>query len=533
MENTSNKQNNKENIIEFGKLIKEFLLDINICFSDIFENIKNHKDYKVILENDIEDLILNSEENNNKIVFDAINNLYNFCIDLFPKHFFNILYQNEEMFTSKKETELLPQIYFSEIYYDTTSKETKETIWKYLQCILFSIVTNVEDNDSFGVNNKLFEVINQDEFKKKLEDTVNDLGDVFKKCKTSNIDNNNTNTNNTNNDTNNNKENFDFSDFKNFLNNDNSFNFENIFNNIDNSFNFKEIFDNLENLENLDNSFNFKEMFDEKNNDINFEELFNNFKNFTKSQNNFNENNSNDETNNNLPDIGNIHDHINNLINGKIGSLAKELAEETTKDLNLDLENENINSVGDVFSKLFKNPNKLMNLVNNIGSKIDNKIKDGSIKESELLEEASSMLKNMKSMPGMGNFEDILKSMNMDKFMPKGGKFNNNAFENMMNQNIKISKMKERMKKKAEQNKSNNINSANDTNYTKYEKNYNENNKTQNLKDLNSNLESLMQENEYISNILKDQQFGLGQQQSVQNTETTKKKNKKKNNRKK
>ena len=45
-----------------------------------------------------------------------------------------------------------------------------------------------------------------------------------------------------------------------------------------------------------------------------------------------------------------------------------------------------------------------------------------------------------------------------DLFLRKGGKFNNNAFQNMMDQNIKISKMKERMRKKAEQNKNNNNN---------------------------------------------------------------------------
>ena len=77
--------------------------------------------------------------------------------------------------------------------------------------------------------------------------------------------------------------------------------------------------------------------------------------------------------------------------------MAKELAEETSKDLDMDMEN--VTDVNDVFTKLFKNPAKLMNLVNNIGSKIDKKMKDGSIKESELLEEANSMLKNMKNIP--------------------------------------------------------------------------------------------------------------------------------------
>ena len=74
----------------------------------------------------------------------------------------------------------------------------------------------------------------------------------------------------------------------------------------------------------------------------------------------------------------------------KLVHQAKELAEETSKDLDIDLENQDINSVNDVFQKLFKNP-ETINLVNNIGSKLDQKIKDGSIKESELLEEANSL----------------------------------------------------------------------------------------------------------------------------------------------
>ena len=72
--------------------------------------------------------------------------------------------------------------------------------------------------------------------------------------------------------------------------------------------------------------------------------------------------------------------------------------------MDLDLDGENVKDVNDVFKKLFKNPNKLMNLVNNISSKIDSKMKDGSIKESELLEEASSLFKNMKSRRKFGQY---------------------------------------------------------------------------------------------------------------------------------
>ena len=92
-----------------------------------------------------------------------------------------------------------------------------------------------------------------------------------------------------------------------------------------------------------------------------------------------------------------------------------------------------------------KNPTKLLGLINNISNKINSKMKDGSLKESELLEEATNIFKDMKNVPGMGNFNDIFKSMNLDQFMPKGGKINPNAFQSMMEQNVKMSKMKDRI----------------------------------------------------------------------------------------
>ena len=76
---------------------------------------------------------------------------------------------------------------------------------------------------------------------------------------------------------------------------------------------------------------------------------------------------------NNLPDASEIHDHINGLMEGKLGKLAKEIAQEATDDLNIDPSN--INNVQDVFQKLFKDPGKLMNIVKNVGNKLDQKMK--------------------------------------------------------------------------------------------------------------------------------------------------------------
>ena len=420
------------NLIEFSKIIKDLLNDLINKFPDKTENSILKDEAMVMLMNyDFNKQELDNEEE----LIRCSTILYNFCKEVFPLKFFDILYQNEEIFSNETELCLLPNINFAELYFDTTSNQTKETLWKYLQLILFTIVTNIQDKESFGNNEKLFEAINSDEFKNKLQETVKSMENLFSQNE--------------------------------FVDSSDNSPFENIFGsmNIDPS--------------NIDN----------------------------------------------LPDSDTIHDHINKLINGKLGNLAKELAEETTKDLDIDLEN--VDNVNDVFKNLFKNPGKLMGIVNKISGKLDEKMKDGSLKESEILEEASEIFKNMQTMPGMGNFKDIFKSMNLDGFMPKGGKFNNNAFQNMMDQNIKMSKTKERMRKKAEKNR------AKETNYSQ---NYpsGETKEAENLDSINNNLASLMEQmksqTEFIDELLKKQNLNEAAKPATAKTNNKKKKrNRKKN----
>jgi hypothetical protein len=59
------------------------------------------------------------------------------------------------------------------------SDKTKSTIWKYLQLIMFSIVGTLENKEAFGDTAKMFEAINQDEFKSKLEETLSQMQGLF------------------------------------------------------------------------------------------------------------------------------------------------------------------------------------------------------------------------------------------------------------------------------------------------------------------------------------------------------------------
>ena len=388
-ENEDNHIINQTIIIELAKNLKDLLLDLNNTFNyelgDIIKN--NEKYYYIINYNNSIDI-----DTQDDLLFNYTIEIFDYCVKIFPKKFFDILYQNEEIFN--EPIYFLPEINFSKIYNENISKNTKDILWKYLQLLLFTIVTSIKDKQSFGNNEKLFQAIDPDEFKNKLQDTMNDMEKIFSN-KNSNYDiSNNIN----------NSENIDLSNvsnlFDNFLknmdlsnNNTSSIDLSNVFNNL-----FNNLKESNNDLSNIDISNIFKNIFNNINNldnsNIDISNIFNNiFNNLDSSKNDISNNNSNK----NFPDFNNIHEHINKLINGKIGSLAKELAEETAKDMDIDMEN--LDSVNDVFKNMFKNPGKLMSLVNNIGSKIDTKMKDGSLKESELLEEASDLLKNM------GNFQ--------------------------------------------------------------------------------------------------------------------------------
>ena len=104
----------------------------------------------------------------------------------------------------------------------------------------------------------------------------------------------------------------------------------------------------------------------------------------------------------------------------------------------------------DVFQKLFKNPGKMMNMVKNIGNKIDAMLKSGEIKESELMEEGMELLNKMKNMPGMGDMQKMFSQMGIPG-LGKGAKVNMGAMEAQLNKNMKMAKMKERLKAKQEQ----------------------------------------------------------------------------------
>lgn len=164
---------------EFSKVIKDFVGDLKITFPEYesfiskwwkdpqhFNFINNEEDRKMSYEKSI--------SKSTKLLFD-------FCKKKLPPRFFDILYQNEDMFKEESDidTEFLPKIHFKNLWQCDISDKTRQTIWKYLQLIMFSIVGTLENKEAFGDTAKLFEAINQDEFKGKLEETLSHMQGLF------------------------------------------------------------------------------------------------------------------------------------------------------------------------------------------------------------------------------------------------------------------------------------------------------------------------------------------------------------------
>ena len=375
-EKNTAENNNSENE-KFSKIIIDFTKDILNTFPEFADDLDEHLT-NIITYTDDEELT-------------STNYLFQYCKSVYPEKFFDILYQNKELFEKNEPLYLLPGIDFNYIWTSDISDKTRETIWKYLQLLLFTLVSDINDEKSFGDTAKLFEAINNDEFKTKLEDTIKDMHNIF---------------------------------------------------------------------------------------------------------------NSSDASGNdgmNIPNADEMHEHITGMLDGKLGRLAREIAEETAGELELDL-NENA-GINDVYEKLFKNPSKLMGLVKNVGSKLDTKIKSGDIKESELMEEATELMKKMKDMPGMGNMQEMLgkmglgaDGMNIQEMMRgmkgysskamkgKAGQMNMNNFSAMMEKNMNESKRREQILESLEKKKKEK--EAELKRQQEIEKNYDPVKAEQNLKEL-------------------------------------------------
>jgi len=108
--------------------------------------------------------------------------LFEHCLKSFPERFFDILYQNVEIFepTNETNTVFLPNIDFKLLYNcQGVSENTKKTIWKYLQLLLFTVIGSVKDKSIFGDTANMFDGIDENDLQEKLKDTMEGITNFF------------------------------------------------------------------------------------------------------------------------------------------------------------------------------------------------------------------------------------------------------------------------------------------------------------------------------------------------------------------
>ena len=150
-----------------------------------------------------------------------------------------------------------------------------------------------------------------------------------------------------------------------------------------------------------------------------------------------------------MPNADDLHNHLKTLFDGKIGTLAKELAEEMSGEVMEMFDDGEVKETSDVLKKMMRNPKKIMDLVKKIGSKLDDKMKSGSISQEELMKEASEMMSKMKGGAGGKEFQDMMKNMmkSMGGSMGKG-MFDMNRMSAMMGKSAQKDRMRTKLEKR-------------------------------------------------------------------------------------
>lgn len=294
--------------------------------------------------------------------------LFLFFTKVFPERFFDILYQNEDMFQpeSNINTVFLPNVDFKLLYHcGNITENTKKAIWKYLQLILISVVGSVKNKASFGDAANLFEGFDEKVIHEKLNETIDEISNFFKHLGPESSSTPNSH----------------------------------------------------------DSMPDFSQMEEE------FRKAFTETQSSDGTSSN-SENSPHEMPN--AEDIHkHLQGLFDGKIGSLAKELAEEISVDMQNMFQDDGGVENIQSTQDVLKKMIKNPQKMMGLMKTIGDKLQNKMKSGEITEEELMKEASELMGKMKGMGGgKGGFADIMKNM-AQGMLGKNARFNTTAFSNM------------------------------------------------------------------------------------------------------
>jgi len=371
MSKQTEKANHKIQIPDnFASIISDFSNDLSLTFPE-YEHIWER--WKVA-------------EN---IPVSMIRTLYYHCMDVYPERFFDILYQNDDIFhlDSTTNTFFLPNVDFKLLFNcPNVSEATKNTMWKYIQLVLFTIVGNIRDKSDFGKSANLFEGINESDLQEKLTDAMKNMTEFFRTSGESQGEGEG---------------------------------------------------QGESQGEGQDAGENF------------FEKMAKEFEQRSTSD----SDSTSSSTSSSIPQMPNpedIHNHLKGLFDGKLGVLAKELIEELSEELKdtFDMKDmESTTNPKEVFAKMMKNPDKFMKIIKKINERFQDKMKSGDISREEIMKEAGDMLKKLKEMGGNSKeMNDMFKNMakSMGQPVDKNAKVDVNAMNRMMKSND----IKERLRAK-------------------------------------------------------------------------------------
>lgn len=316
-------------------------------------------------------------------------NLYMHCLMVYPERFFDILYQNEEMFDPKNKYNLqfLPGVDFYRLYHcNGVTKKTRESMWKYIQLILFTIVGTLKDKAEFGDTMNLFEGIDETELQEKLASAMGNIGDFFKEG--------NDQMQNT------------FESFANTFTKDGD--------------DMEEIFEKM------------GTMFDTSSN-----EVPNEVPQFDMPD--------ADNINDHLKGL------FGGKLGSLAKELMEELSEDIQESFGIDANSMNENAdPKEVFKNLIRHPDKFLKIVQKINTKFQNKMKAGDLSQEDIMREAGDMLKKMKE---MGGNSKEMKEMFQNMASAMGGGKNTRVDTNAIDRMMKMQSTKERLRSKLDKKK--------------------------------------------------------------------------------
>lgn len=142
----------------FKRIINDFMTDLGNTFPEYVPLLQKH-----LAQAELDDYAA----------------LYAHCQQTYPPQFFNILYK-----TTGEDSApllLLPEIDFRPIVGSLEiTEQTRDSLWQYLQLILFTIIGTIKDRTAFGEDTaNLFGAISPEEMQAKMSEVIANMQDIL------------------------------------------------------------------------------------------------------------------------------------------------------------------------------------------------------------------------------------------------------------------------------------------------------------------------------------------------------------------